>query len=317
MTIDKDALKATFEMELVLKDGGYVKATVEAVYTPGGENDNFVVLGDDYERPLRVGFYDEPMSEGFEPTLYMAVGEIEYGEDISRTTFIGLLAASELCDGQPHDIAECFAESKLAIMMYAIEDYVTRYVVDGDIIIEKKGENDYRISVSAGKAVDEEGEAPDQSFEMYWNGSFKDINISRPVYNQIEYNGEVIPIRSAVVNRAGNLGYVYLCPSEGITTVAAAKEDNPLIITVSASKVFSNVGLSTDRDNFSISYDGHLWDKETLDTCSYIVDSYDEDAGMIHWRLENFSLVGGDKTKLRIEYKGLVTVLDTLIPSAK
>ena len=105
MTIDKDALKATFEMELVLKDGGYVKATVEAVYTPGGENDNFVVLGDDYERPLRVGFYDEPMSEGFEPTLYMAVGEIEYGEDISRTTFIGLLAASELCDGQPHDIA--------------------------------------------------------------------------------------------------------------------------------------------------------------------------------------------------------------------
>lgn len=306
LSVDKEELEAVFEFELSLKDGSTVKARTVAEYVPGGENDNFVILGDDYERPLRVGFYDDPFQAGFEPTLYMAVGEIEYGEDLPRTTYVGLAASSDLCDGQPHHIPTCIENGKLAIMFYSIEGHLFWDVTDGELIINKSEELGYEISISAGHATDEDGESANTPFEMYWKGGFKDITISRPIYSQLEYNGETIALQSAVIEIGTDLGHVYLCPSEGITTVEAAKADNPLVITLSASKVFMNVGLSTDRENFSISYDGNTWDKNSLDTCSYIVHDRSDD--MFHCQIASFGLKEGN-TRLKLEYKGPLTVI--------
>lgn len=306
LTVDREGMKATFEFEVELSDGTTMKSKTTADYVPGGEVENFVTMGDDYERPLRVGFYDEPIRDGFEPTLYLAVGEIEYGEDIPRTAYVAMAAASSICDGEPHYIAECMASDKLIIGFFNIEGYLYWDILDGQIIIDKKGEYDYEISISAGYATEEYGEVEDTSFEMFWSGSLKDMSITRPINSELSYNGKVTPLKSAVIDITGTLGYVYLCPSEGITTVEAAKADNPLVVTVSAEKVFNNVGLSTDRENFSISYDGNTWDKETLDTCSYIVHDYTED--IIHCQVANFSLKKG-KTKLMLEYKGPMTVI--------
>ncbi|MCQ2141970.1 MAG: hypothetical protein MJY83_06460 [Bacteroidales bacterium] len=309
LTVNKDELKATLEFEFTLTTGSTIKAKVESEYTPGGENENFVTLGDAYQRPLRVGFYDEPISEEFEPTLYIAVGEIEYGEDLPRTTYIGIAAASKLCDGKPHDIKECIGKGTLATMFYSIEGHIFWDIIDGQIIISKNENYDYEISMSGAHATDEEGESPNTLFEMYWSGKFKDINITKPINSELNFNGTIIPLKSAVIGTDGPVSHVYLCPSEGITTIEAAKADNSIVITVSSEKVFTNVGLSTDREHFSISYAGNTWDKNTLDTCSYIVHEHSEDT--FHCQIASFSLKSG-KTTLKLEYKGPLTITGPL-----
>lgn len=307
LDVDTGSSEARFEMEINLNDGSRVKVAADAKYVAGNENETFVVLGDSFSNIFRVGFYDEPVEDGFNETLYLAVGKIEYGEEINRTSFVGIAPHASICDGEPHDIAECVAAEKLYVMFYTIDDYSTWSLTSGQITIKKRAEHDYEISILGANAMDEDFEYEDRAFDMYWEGSLKDMSVKKPVYSQLEFNGKKTPLLSAVIDRTGDVAYIYLCPSEGLTTVEAAESDTPVIITVSAEKVFTNVGLSTDRQNFSISYKGNVWDSSNLDTCSYIVEDYDGEN--FHCRIANFSLQSG-KTSFRLEYSGPVTVIE-------
>lgn len=301
MSIDRETNKAVFELDLQLADGSsiYVKATSD--YTPGGENESIFLWGD-YSRPVLAAFYEKSDVPGFEPTLYMTSGQIDYGEDIPRTTYAKISPATSICDGEKHDIAQCIANGTLN---FFFRDFDSEWnIVSGEISIKVLGGNQYEVAVGGlGKEIHSiVGE--DKNLNLYYKGVFKDKSVERDVPNIFNYNGADYNIHSVVIDITSDVASIYFCQSYDITTTSAAEADNPVKVTVSKSKWTSAVGLSTDKDVFSVSYDGNLWNKDNLDTGSYIVHQYDETSGLFHCQLANICLKTNYKTVIKLEYKG-------------
>lgn len=305
LDVDVDGRKASLDLSLGLNDGRSIKAKVESEYIPGGENSTYFYLGEDFSRPVRAAFYD--YAEGYEEVMYFATGEIDYGEEVSKTIYAAVAPVPAICDGEYHSIAECIADGSLVIM---VRDFNSLWdVVSGSIAVRKNGLHDYEVTISGARVADQNMEYEDMNFEMYWNGPLKDMSIERPVDNVFTVGKASHSIGSVVYDLRGDIAHIYFTEAEGITTVEAAAAADPVHVTVTASKFSIPVGLSTDTEVFSVSYGGNTWDAGNLDTGSYIVHKYDKESGLIHVQLANLYPKNSGSTVLKLEYKGYPTYI--------
>ncbi|MCQ2185318.1 MAG: hypothetical protein MJY92_01155 [Bacteroidales bacterium] len=299
--IDKEKNEAHAEAKLELASGGYLWFSCNCDYTPGGENDSVFQWGD-FSRPVRAAFYEETGLADAPLAMYLSSGEIEWGEDLERTTYLGVLPSKALCDGKSHDIADSIKSGDLEIM---VRDFNSEwFITSGNIMIKEIAQYEYEIVVSGAKAVDMYEEMEDTTLDVVFQGTLKDLSIQRPIDNKFTYNNKDYTIKSCVVDLSSEVAEVYMLQAEGITTVAAAKEADPLIIRISASKWGTSVGLSTDKEVFCVSYDGNTWNKDNLDTGSFICHEYNPQTGLLHCQLANIYPLHSSKTAIKMEYKG-------------
>lgn len=306
MTVDSEKNKTALTVNVHLNDGKTIYLNASVDYVPGGENDSLVTWGTEYSRPLTVAFYGDPAEEGFGPTMFISVGRVDYGMDLSRTSYIAVMAHESLFDGQPHLIDENLNKGKLYVQFTFFGD--DWYVHGGQIIIKKnKGEHDYEVIISGATSTQYDGEEADRAFDSYWSGPMNDVYVEPVIESIFTVGKETHPVGSAIIDMTGSISHIYFTEKEGVTTVEDAKANNPVHVTVSAGKEFIILGLSTDRENFSVSYGGKLWNKDNLSTATYWVE-YDLDSGEYHCKIMNMSLASGE-TPFSLEYKGPVTII--------
>lgn len=301
LNIDKEERKSDVEIKVEFIDGSYLWCKCECEYTPGGENETLFTWGD-FVRPVRAAFYEDGQAYGTDIVMYLTNGEIDYGEDIDRTTYVRIAPDKSICDGQGHDIAECISEGLLDMFL---RDFDSEWdIVSGTIYIKELGQNEYEVIISNAIARDRHDNFDDTELSIVFRGTLKDKSITRPIDNVIDYHGEKLQIKSCVVDLSGEVASIYMLQQEGITTVAEAEAADPLVINISTSKFGTSVGLSTDKAVFAVTFDGTRWDKESLDTGSFICHQYDEQTGLLHCQLANLWPLKGSKVVLKMEYKG-------------
>lgn len=306
LDIDREKNEASLQIKISFAGGEYLWCSYSCAYTPGGENDSVFLWGD-MSRPVRAAFYDEPVMDGFEDTMYFSSGEIEYGEDLGRTTYAAMAIASEACDGQSHDIAELTANDKLVIMA---RDFDSEWdIIEGTVMVKKLGEHQYEVVISGAIAADIYRELANTTLDIVFSGTLKDVNTARPIDNSFTYGGKEHSIGSCVVDLSGDVASLYFTEKEGVTTVDEAIGSNPLTVRISAGKWGTSVGLSTDREVFCVSYDGNDWNKDNLDTGSFICHEYDPESGILHCQVANLYLKNSSKAVLKMEYKGTPTYI--------
>lgn len=299
--LDVDGRKAALEMKLTLSDGSYLWAQTDSDYTPGGENETLFVWGD-FVRPVRAAFYETCLTCSTELIMYFTSGQIDYGEELPNTTYARIAPGMSICDGLSHDIAKSISDG---LLDFYFRDFDSEWdVISGTISIERIDMYEYSVVVSHAFARDRRKQLADTEFNMVFKGKLQDISITRPIDNKFTYNNRDFPIKSVVVDLSGDIAAIYMLQQEGITTVSAAKDANPLLVNFSASKFGTSIGLSTDKAAFAVSYDGNRWDASNLDTGSFICLEYDSSSGLLHCKVENLYLKNASKPVLRMEYKG-------------
>lgn len=311
--IDREQNKSSIEIDIELKSGKKIYLKSDCNYTPGGENESIFLWGD-YSRPVLAAFYDDKVAADREATLYLTSGQIEYGEDIPRTTYIRINPAKSICDGQAHDIAKCIADNTLELFL---RDFESEWdIAEGEITIKVLPDHNYEVTIGSGLGVERTAGTMSKAqlvtdiyFDLYYNGEFKDKNVEREIPNVFTYDKKEYTVKSVVIDLTTEITCLYFCQGSDINTVEAAQEDNSVKVTVSRSKWTGSVGLSTDKDVFSVSFNGNLWDKTNLDTGSYIVHEYNETTGLFHCQLANLWLVSPVKNVLKLEYKGYPTII--------
>lgn len=299
--IDKDGLKSSLEVKLDLAEGGYIWCQSEGPYTPGGENETYFEWNT-MSRPVRAAFYDNTKTGNNPPLMYFTNGQIDWGEEIDRTTYARILPSAEICDGKSYDIARAISEGSLEFM---IRDFDSEWdVVSGTISIKHIKDFEYEVIVNDAEAEDRNHKISDRSFKMFFTGELKDLHLERPVPCQFEFGGKTYQIKSCVVDLSSDVAAIYMVQTEGITTISAAQAANPLVINFSTRLFGTSIGLSTDRQNFAVNYGGDRWDASNLDTGSFICHEYNQATGLLHCQLANICLKTTYKTVVKLEYKG-------------
>ena len=305
--VDRDKQTCSLEIRVDNSNGnGYIWCQAEGVYVPGGENETIFEWGE-MSRPVRAAFYDDSQTGKNPPLMYFTNGQIEYGADLERTTYAKILPSAAICDGQPHDIATALRDGSL---QFAIRDFDSDWdVLSGSITIKHLKDHEYEISADGVEAEDHYHHFSDMPFRMFFSGELKDIHIEREIPNVFEMGGKEYKIKSCVVDLSTDVASIYILQTEGITTVEAARDADPLVINFSTSKFGTSIGLSTDRSNFAVSYGGSRWDSSNLDTGSFICHEYNPETGLLHCQVANLCLASNYKTVLKLEYKGTPTYL--------
>lgn len=300
LKVDVAARKADFQFSLNLKDGSILCAKVSSEYTPGGENDTLFLLGD-FSRPVRAGFYDAPVSDSREETIYLTNGEIDYGEELDRTTYFTFSADKSLFNGQPVDVA---AAQKAGTLETFLRDFDSEwYLKSGSLTINKTGEHEYEITLTDGVLEDLYSKLSDNTLTIIYHGTLKDVNVERQVVSKFTYNGNEHGIGSCVVDLRSEVAAIYMTEQSGIKTVEEALAAKPIVINMTARKYGTSVGLSTDKENFCVAYDGNVWNRDNLDTGSLIFEKYDSESGAIHFMVQNLWYVTNKKVPFSLEYK--------------
>lgn len=307
--VDTEKLTARLELKIDLNDGNSILCDVAGVYTPGGENETLFVWND-MSRPVRAAFYDDSETGSGAgagvgsnpPIMYFASGQIDYGAELSKTTYARIRPAASICDGKSHDIAQALKDGTLEFM---VRDFDSEWdVIGGTISIKHIDGYEYIVVVENAEAEDRGHALADASFRMFFQGELKDIHIERQIVNAFEIGGKSYAVKSCVVDLSSDVAAIYMVQTEGVTTVEAATAANPLVINFSTAKFGKSIGLSTDKANFAVSYGGERWDKSNLDTGSFICHEYNPETGLLHCQLANICLQVTYKTVVKMEYKG-------------
>lgn len=299
--VDTEKLTGGLEIKLELTEGGYIYCQAEGEYTPGGENQTLFEWNE-MSRPVRAAFYDNTETGSNPPVMYFTNGQIDYGEEISKTTYVRLRPEASLCDGKMHDIA---AEIKAGRLEFMVRDFDSEWdAVAGTISVKHIKDFEYEVNIEGCECEDRGKELSDRALRMVFSGELKDIHISRPIVNQFQMGSNNYAIKSCVVDLSNQPAAIYMLQSEGITTVEAAMASKPLIINFSVEKFGTSIGLSTDRYYFAVSYNGSRWDYSNLDTGSFICHEYNPETGLLHCQIANLCLASNYSTVLKMEYKG-------------